>query len=177
MVYSVWPVFMTLDLVEVCVTSYMLLPLVTVVVVTISSSDVEKRSLVLMMGVERGGAVGVVLGGGVLRCVGVDCPRLGSGFGVGVAGSVVGSVDGSLGVGVGCGVGVGRGVDGCGWGVDGAGVFPAVPEAWRFSPWWRYSSMPSMCKPSPKLKADDTATSAYKASSHELRSMANVVAV
>ena len=36
--------------------------------------------------------------------------------------------------------------------VEEATELPPVPEAWRFSLWWRYSLMPSMCRPS-KLKA------------------------
>ena len=42
---------------------------------------------------------------------------------------------------------------------EGVGVLPPVPEACRFSLWWRYSLMPSMCRPS-KLKAEAMATKA-----------------
>ena len=55
--------------------------------------------------------------------------------------------------------------DDAGGGDDVAGAaeeateLPPVPEACRFSLWWRYSLMPSMCRPS-RLKADAIATKA-----------------
>lgn len=51
-------------------------------------------------------------------------------------------------------------------GAEEAGVLLPVPEAWRFSSWWRYSLMPSMCRPS-KLKADTMATSAKSVTNNQ----------
>ena len=66
-------------------------------------------------------------------------------------------------------------------GADDAGVaeeagvlLPPVPEAWRFSLWWRYSLMPSMCRLS-KLKADAMAMRANSVTnSHAWRIMVDV---
>lgn len=143
--------------VEVCVTSWPSL----MVVMTVMNSwrEVETRWLVLVTGAVLGDEAGGLLlaGPGVVRgdegWLGVDCAGVDAG-GLEVGGSVTGS---SLGVGWGVGVGcaeVGeRGGEG-----EGVGVLP-VPVACRFSPWWRYSSMPSMRKSS-RLKADDSATRA-----------------
>lgn len=134
------------------------------------SREVETRGLREMIGVDRGGAdeAGGVVAGvfpPLLRCVGVF-PRLvvaggACEEGAGVDGSS--SVDGP---GVGVGVGVGRGVV-TGGAEEGAGVgvLLPVPEACLFTPWWMYSSTPS------RLKADDSAQSAKRASSHEFRNM------
>jgi hypothetical protein len=55
----------------------------------------------------------------------------------------------------------------------GVGVLFPVPWAWRFSFWWRYSLMPSMCRPS-KVKADAMATRANRANNHVWRIMVSV---
>lgn len=130
--------------------------------------------------VRLGSEVGLLDSGafGLERCVGVPGPRLVPGAGEeGAGGLEVGWLDGGL-LGVeGAGVGVGcRDGDGAGEDVGGAGVgvFP-VPLACLFWPWWRYSSIPSRCRPSPKLKADDNAKRAKKARSHEFRNMLGAV--
>lgn len=48
-------------------------------------------------------------------------------------------------------------------------VSAGMVSAYLFTPWWMYSSTPS------RLKADDSATSAKRASNHEFRNMFVVV--
>jgi hypothetical protein len=199
------PVVMGTALVPVDVTSicWPLLSVVRMVVVN-GWRDVETRALVRTMAVERGvvvvGAGASLDAGGafppaLLRCVGVVCGRwLVSGAGPGEdcagwfvgagSGCVSGAVVGSFGLVVGAGVGVGLGVvAGGAEDAGGAGVgelllllLPLpVPEACRFSPWCRYASTPSMCRPSPRLKADDSDVSAKMAVNHEVGNMFGAV--
>lgn len=175
-----WPVVMGTELVPVDVIS-ICSPLLAVLVkvVTNSESEVETSGVVLTMAVVRLDEAGAWLEAAppVLRCVGVEGPRLEPGAGVDCAGGL--DVSGSgVGVGVGDGAGVGVFCRDDGGAADdaggvGVGVFP-VPDACLFSPWCRYSSMPSICRPSPRLKADESAKSAKSASSHEFRSMFGV---
>lgn len=163
--YCVDPVIATEDVpVEVTSTCWPLLTVVTTV--TNCWSEVETNWLVRTMGVVRGAeetggrldtGPTALLGGGLepwrLEGAGVDCAG-----GSEDSGSGVGS-----GVGVGCGVGVGWREEGGGAGVEEAGggvgelLLPPVPDACLFSPWCQYSTTPM---PSPRLKADDRATSA-----------------
>jgi len=184
-VYSAWPVVMATELVPVDVISTCA-PLLTVVItVTNSWSEVETSGVVLTMAVVRGAEETAALDGdgaafALLRAgAGVgEAPRLvpGAGAGVEAAGALEetgsGSGDDSAGVGEGDGVAEGCRDEGAGAGVDeagaGVGELP-VPEACCLFPWCMYSATPSMWRPSPRLKADDSATSAYRVSSHELR--------
>lgn len=191
--YCTCPVVMGMELVPVDVISTWF-PLLTVVItVTNSWSEVETSGVVLTMAVVRGadeaagaldtGAFALLRPGAGAGDVGV-LPRLEPGAGVEAGGALeegaATGVDGSS-SGEGEGEGEGAGVadcrcdEGCGAGVEagGAGVLllppPPVPEACLFSPWWMYSATPSMRKPSGRLKADESAKSAYMATSHELR--------
>ena len=114
-------------------------------------------------GVEAGGLLPWLVGGGWDDC--------GGGAGVDLGGSELGGGFGVTdGVDTGGGrfeVGGGRGED---EGGDGDGE-PPVPLACRFSPWWRYASMPSMCRSS-MPKADEWAARAKTAAnSQRVRSM------
>jgi len=127
------------------------------------------------MGVERTDWPSAeVDGGALLRGVGELLRLVGAGEdgGLDEGWSGVG-----VGVGVGCGVDAGgRGEDAGGAGDDWGGedVLPVPLACRRLWPWSRYSSTPSR---SPRLKADDRATRAKRANSHEARSMLCVVVV
>jgi hypothetical protein len=97
---------------------------------------------------------------------------VGAGSSVVEAGGAAEDAGGALDAGGGDDVsGAAEGVgDGVGVGV---GELLPVPWAWRFSFWWRYSLMPSMCRPS-KLKAEAMATRASRANNHVWRIMVSV---
>ena len=104
--------------------------------------------------------------------VGAGSSEVGAGSSVVEAGGAAEDAGGALDAGGGDDVsGAAEGVgDGVGVGV---GELLPVPWAWRFSFWWRYSLMPSMCRPS-KLKAEAMATRASRANNHVWRIMVSV---
>ena len=106
--------------------------------------------------------------------VGAGSSEVGAGSSVVEAGGAAEDAGGALDAGGGDDVsGAAEGVgDGVGVGV-GVGELLPVPWAWRFSFWWRYSLMPSMCRPS-KLKAEAMATRASRANNHVWRIMVSV---
>ena len=98
---------------------------------------------------------------------GAGSSEVGAGSSVVEAGGAAEDAGGALDAG-GADDGSGAAEDVAGAGVE-VGVFALpVPVAWRFSFWWRYSLIPSMCRPS-KLKADTMATRAKRANSHVWR--------